>query len=197
MAAIPHSTELATVDGERAEDPLDPLIRPEIYDGVIVRRVVAYLVDLIIIALATLLAMATFAVLGVLSFGVLSPALAVMLPLIPLTYHTAFIGAPASATLGMRLFALEVRRIEGGRPGYLQAAPLTIVFYVTVGVTSVGSSFSSRCSMAAPVPCTTTCAARSSSGGRSASRPEPYNRSRIGVNSASLLSKAMGSASCA
>ena len=136
MAAIPHSTELATVDGERAEDPLDPLIRPEIYDGVIVRRVVAYLVDLIIIALATLLAMATFAVLGVLSFGVLSPALAVMLPLIPLTYHTAFIGAPASATLGMRLFGLEVRRIEGGRPGYLQAALLTIVFYVTVGVTS-------------------------------------------------------------
>ncbi len=135
MAANPLSTDRATLGGERAEDPFDPLIRPEIYVGVVVRRVVAYLVDIIIIALATLLAMATFAVLGVLSFGVLSPALAVVLPLIPLTYHTALIGGPASATLGMQIFGLEVRRIDGGRPGYLQAALLTIVFYVTAGVT--------------------------------------------------------------
>ncbi len=136
MAANPLSTELATVGGQRAEDPFDPLVKPELYDGLIGRRVVAYLVDIVVIALVSVLAMAAFAVLGVLSFGVLSPALALVLPLVPLTYHTALIGGPASATLGMQLFGLEVWRIDGGRPGHLQAALLTIVFYVTAGITS-------------------------------------------------------------
>ena len=128
-------TELVATAGERLNDPFDPAATPEFFARVTLKRVVAYLVDFAIIGILSLAALAAFWILGVLSFGLLSPLFAVVLPLIPLTYHTAFIGGPESATPGMRLFGLEVHRMEGDRPGYLQAALLTVVFYVSVGVT--------------------------------------------------------------
>ena len=54
---------------------------------------------------------------------------------VPVAYHTLTIGGAASATLGMRLFGLEVRVWNGGKPGYLQALLHTAVFYVTVSFT--------------------------------------------------------------
>jgi uncharacterized RDD family membrane protein YckC len=117
-------------------DPFDPDICPWFYHGITLRRIIAYLVDVIVIAAATSVAGIGFAVLGVLSFGLLSPLLAVLLLIVPLAYHTLLIGGPGAATLGMRLFGIEVRRIDGAPPGYPLAALQTIVFYVTVAFTS-------------------------------------------------------------
>lgn len=116
--------------------PFDPATLPELYRGVMLRRVVAYLVDLVIIAIVTTFAATVFAVLGVLSFGLLSPLLALLLLVVPLSYHTILIGGPSTATLGMRLFGIEVRRIDGSPPGYPLAALQTILFYTTVALTS-------------------------------------------------------------
>lgn len=128
--------ELVVTAGERLNDPFDPAATPEFFASVTLKRVVAYLIDFAIIGILSLVALAAFWVLSVLSFGLLSPLFAVLLPFIPLAYHTAFIGGPESATPGMRLFGIEVHRIEGDRPGYLQAGLQTIVFYVSVGLTS-------------------------------------------------------------
>lgn len=126
--------------GDAAErlkgDPLDLEVRPELYRGVTLRRVVAYLMDLIVIAAATVVAGTAFVVLGVLSFGLLSPILAVLLLVVPLAYHTLLIGGRRASTLGMRFFGIEVRRIDGGPPGYPLAALQTIVFYATIMLTS-------------------------------------------------------------
>lgn len=129
--------ELVTITGgERADDPFDPAANPGLFEGVTLKRVVAYLIDLAIIGAVSLVALTVFWVLGVLSFGVLSPVLAILLPFVPLTYHTVLIGGPHSATVGMHVLGIEVRRIEGDRPGYLQAGLQTVVFYVSVGLTS-------------------------------------------------------------
>lgn len=125
---------VTTADGPGA-DPFDPALNPELFDGVTIRRIAAYVIDFLIIALLVLTAMSAFWVLGILSFGVLSPFLVAILPFIPLAYHTILIGGPESATLGMRLFGIETRRMDGGHPGYLQAGLLTVVFYVSVGAT--------------------------------------------------------------
>ena len=113
----------------------DPVLNPELFDGVTIRRMAAYAIDLAVIALLFLATMMSFWVLGMLSFGVLSPFLMAALPFIPLAYHTVLIGGPAHATLGMRLFGIAVRRLDGRPVGYLQAGLLTVVFYVSVGVT--------------------------------------------------------------
>ena len=123
---------VTTTDGP---DPFDPVLNPELFDGVTLRRMAAYGIDLVIIAILLAVAMTAFWVLGVLSFGLLSPILVTVLPFIPLAYHTFFIGGPNAATIGMGLFGVAVRRMDGGQPDYLQAALLTVVFYVSVGVT--------------------------------------------------------------
>ncbi|MFQ5783444.1 MAG: RDD family protein [Alphaproteobacteria bacterium] len=132
MSDLP-STEIAGP----ADDIFDPGAHAALFVGVTWRRVLAYAIDVILIALVASLIGLIFAVLGLLSFGLLSPLLSFLVLFIPLAYHTLFIGGPASATPGMRLFRLEVRRLDGTRPGFLQAGLLTVMFYATVGFTGM------------------------------------------------------------
>jgi uncharacterized RDD family membrane protein YckC len=113
----------------------DPATRPEAYEGVLLRRVLAYFVDLCVIAVLALLFWIIFAVLWVLSLGLLGPVLWFLFGLIPLAYHTLLLSGPWSATLGMRLFDVELRSVTGERPGFLQALAQTALFYITVGAT--------------------------------------------------------------
>lgn len=116
-------------------EPFDPILNPQLFDGVTLRRIAAYMIDLMIIAVLLLVVMAAFSILGFLSFGVLSPLLITIFPFIPLAYHTFLIGGERSATLGMRVLGIETRRMDGGYPDYPQAGLLTVVFYVSVGAT--------------------------------------------------------------
>ena len=113
----------------------DPAAIPEAYEGVLLRRTLAYFVDLCIIGVIAAVAWVGFAVLWVLSFGLLGPLLWFLFGLIPLAYHTLLLSSPWSATLGMRLFDVELRSVTGERPGFLQALAQTALFYITVGAT--------------------------------------------------------------
>ena len=113
----------------------DPATIPEAYEGVLVRRTLAYFVDLCCIGVLAVLFWVAFAVLWVLSFGLLGPLLWFLFGLIPLAYHTLLLSGRWSATLGMRMFDLELRSVTGERPGFLQALAQTALFYLTVAAT--------------------------------------------------------------
>ena len=113
----------------------DPATLPEAYEGVIWRRTLAYLIDLCFIGVLAALFWIIFAVLWVVSFGLLGPVLWFLFGLIPLAYHTLLLSGRRSATWGMRCFDVELRSITGERPGFLQALAQTALFYITVGVT--------------------------------------------------------------
>lgn len=115
-------------------DPPDRLGDPELFDGILLRRAFGYGVDVLL--LLVILAVVGFVMflLGVLSFGLLAPLNLVIVPLVPLAYHSYFIGHDG-ATPGMALFDLEARTWTGGRPDYLQAFLMTVLFYVTVSFT--------------------------------------------------------------
>lgn len=113
----------------------DPAAFPEIYQGVLWRRVMAYLVDLLCIGMIAIVAMLVFAVLWLVSFGLLGPVLWLLSGLIPLAYHTLLLSGRRSATYGMRLFDLELRSVSGERPSFLQALIQTALFYISVGMT--------------------------------------------------------------
>lgn len=113
--------------------PPDPLDRPELFEGIIFKRVLAYLVDV-----ALLLGVTGFMwLLVVLTLGLLGGIAAILTPLVPLAYHTLLIGGHDSATLGMRLAGIHVRRLDGGAPGYPQAALLTLLFYASMALTGL------------------------------------------------------------
>ena len=111
----------------------DPLSHPELFDGVVFKRVVGYLIDALILGGAVLFLW----FLVVVTLGLLGPAAALITPLLPLAYHTLLIGGPNSATIGMRLMGVEVRRLDGGRPDIVQALIQTLLFYATLAFTGL------------------------------------------------------------
>jgi uncharacterized RDD family membrane protein YckC len=104
------------------------------FDGVIWARALAYIADIVIVSILIFAATVVFAILGILTFGLLWPGMALS-PLIALTYFTLTLGGPQSATPGMRWQGIELRTWDGRRPGYVQGALQTIVFYVTMTLT--------------------------------------------------------------
>jgi uncharacterized RDD family membrane protein YckC len=113
----------------------DPAAFPEVYEGVLWRRVMAYVVDFLCIGVIAVGVWCFFAVLWLLSFGLLGPLLWFLFGLLPLAYNTLLLSGRRSATLGMRCFDLELRSVTAERPGFLQALVQTVLFYITVGMT--------------------------------------------------------------
>jgi uncharacterized RDD family membrane protein YckC len=119
------------------EAPPDPLADPALYAGIRSRRIFGYFVDLIIIGVAMAAAWVTMVAVGIVTLGLLWFLAAPLLAAIPLLYYTLTIGGQRSATLGMRLFDVEVRSWNGERPRYFQAFLMTAVFLVTVWPTAL------------------------------------------------------------
>ena len=101
-------------------------------DGVLWRRSLAFLIDMTIVgALFTMLWMVI-----IFSLGLLAGPLLAIAPLIPVAYHTLLIGGRRSATVGMQFLGVEVRTLDGERPGLLQAFAMTALFYLSITLTS-------------------------------------------------------------
>ena len=110
-----------------------PRIDP--FRDVLTRRVVAYLLDLVFIAIISSLLGTLLAFLAILSLGLLS-VLFVVLPAVGVLYGALTIGGFSSATWGMRLVSLTVRRTDGGRPDFAQALIFSLLFYASIALTS-------------------------------------------------------------
>ena len=115
----------------------DPATQPELFEGVLARRVVAFLIDLVILAIpVTLLAIFIFAV-GVVTLGLgfvfyaLLPPAAVLWALF---YYGVTLGSVHSATIGMRVMDLEMRTWYGSPAYFVLGAVHAVVFWITVSV---------------------------------------------------------------
>jgi len=119
----------------------DPWRQPIYYLGVTPRRIYAYCLDLVVVAVLWLMALVAALILGTLSLGVLWPLLAALLGLVPLLYHTLTIASRRSATFGMRIAGLRVMSVlpgagaSAGRPSLWQALVQTAAFYVSLALT--------------------------------------------------------------
>ena len=114
---------------------LDPIAIPQHSHNIIFRRVVAYLIDVVIVGGLMAIAFVVISISGLFTLVLGVTLIGPVLFIIPIAYHTLLIGGPCSATWGMRLMGIEVRRWRGGRPGLLQAAILTILFYGSIILT--------------------------------------------------------------
>ncbi|WP_350334513.1 RDD family protein [Coralliovum pocilloporae] len=102
--------------------------------GVRTRRMMAFVVDAIIIAVLTSIMYVVVAVLGIvtLSLGwLLFPA---VFPCVALLYNASTLGSRDAATIGMRLMGLQVRFEDGASMTMLQALAHTLLFYVSVTI---------------------------------------------------------------
>jgi uncharacterized RDD family membrane protein YckC len=113
----------------------DPVTNPELFDGVLARRIVAFVIDLVILSIPVVLAaMFIFAFgivtlgLGFALYGLLAPATVIW----ALFYFGVTLGGPSSATVGMRMMDLEMRTWYGAPAYFLLGAVHAIVFWVSI-----------------------------------------------------------------
>jgi uncharacterized RDD family membrane protein YckC len=113
----------------------DPWLQPEYFEGVPARRVIAFMIDLTIIAVPVFFAWIFIFLFGIATFGLgwalfhlIPPATAIW----ALVYCGATMGGPASATIGMRMVDLEIRTWYGARCYPLLGAVHALVFWVTI-----------------------------------------------------------------
>jgi uncharacterized RDD family membrane protein YckC len=113
----------------------DPATNPELFEGVLARRVLAFFIDVSLILIPVVLAGLFIFVFGLVTFGLgwalywlLSPAAVIW----ALVYYGVTFGSPASATIGMRAMDLEMRTWYGAPMYFLLGAVHAIVFWITV-----------------------------------------------------------------
>jgi uncharacterized RDD family membrane protein YckC len=125
----------SSFDVEVKPHAYDPIAHPELFEGVSTRRVLAFIVDVLIISIPILLACIFIFLFGIFTFGLgwllfwlVSPASAIW----AILYYGITMGSPASATYGMRAFDLEIRTWYGGSCYFLLGAVHAIVFWLTM-----------------------------------------------------------------
>ena len=113
----------------------DPALSPELFEGVLSRRMLAFLIDVTLIFIPVVFAALFIFVFGLLTLGLgwalywlLSPALVIW----ALVYYGLTLGSPASATIGMRVMEIEMRTWYGAPMYSLLGAVHAIVFWITV-----------------------------------------------------------------
>ena len=108
------------------EHAFDPYLEPELFRGVLTRRVIAFIIDLIVLSVPVALAILFIAIFGLLTLG-LGWAL---------FYYGSTLGGPHSATIGMRVMDLELRTWYGA-PGYfVLGATHAVLFWISVSMLS-------------------------------------------------------------
>jgi uncharacterized RDD family membrane protein YckC len=113
----------------------DPATNPELFEGVLSRRVVAFLIDFLILATPVIFVSMFIFVVGIVTFGLgflfyalLWPAMVIW----AIVYYGMTLGSPASATVGMRIMEIEMRTWYGSPAYFVLGAVHAVVFWVTV-----------------------------------------------------------------
>jgi uncharacterized RDD family membrane protein YckC len=117
----------------------DPHLQPELFRGLLTRRVFAFLIDLVVLSVPVILGYIFIAVFGIITLGLgwmlfwlAWPATVVW----AIVYYGASIGGPHSATMGMRVMDLELRTWYG-EPGYfVLGAVHAVLFWVSISFLS-------------------------------------------------------------
>jgi uncharacterized RDD family membrane protein YckC len=116
---------------------MSPLDEDLLIEGVLTRRVFAWLIDVLLIMLICVALWFALVLFGLLTLGLGLPLLGI-LPFVPLCYHVLFLAGPASATPGQQALGLIVRRNDDlGRPTPVQAVVSTLLFYVTLATSGL------------------------------------------------------------
>ena len=112
----------------------DPLTDVRLYQGVRTRRIMAFLLDVVLLAILTFFAGVLILFLGVLTAGLGWLLYIVLWPVLALVYYAYTLGGPKSATPGMQAFGLEMRQLNGAPMTPVLAAIHSVLFYASVSI---------------------------------------------------------------
>ena len=135
---------VAAKQGARAAMPIDikphaydPVTQPELFEGVLARRIVAFVIDVVIIAIPVVLAAMFIFAFGIVTLG-FGWALYWLLPpgtvIWAIVYFGITLAGAESATIGMRAVDLEMRTWYGAPAYFVLGAVHAIGFWLSVSM---------------------------------------------------------------
>ncbi|MES2602961.1 MAG: RDD family protein [Pseudomonadota bacterium] len=118
-----------------AQQAYDPWLQPELFRGVLTKRVFAFLIDLVILSIPIILAVIFVTLFGIVTLGLgwflfwlISPFSVIW----ALLYYGMSLGGPNGATVGMRMMDIEMRTWTGERPYFILGAVHAVLYWVSV-----------------------------------------------------------------
>jgi uncharacterized RDD family membrane protein YckC len=118
-----------------AQQAYDPWLQPELFRGVLTKRLFAFLIDLVILSIPIILAIIFITLFGIVTLGLgwflfwlISPFSVIW----ALLYYGMSLGGPNGATVGMRMMDIEMRTWSGDRPYFVLGAVHAVLYWVSV-----------------------------------------------------------------
>jgi len=114
------------LDGEILTPALDDA---RLYDGVRTRRIIAVVIDYLIVALLTIPVAILVFFLGILTLGLGWALFSVLVPIVALTYVWFTLGSADQATTGMKLMGVRLERLDGRPVDGVLAVVHSVLFW--------------------------------------------------------------------
>jgi len=114
------------LDGEIITGRLDDI---RAYDGVRTRRVLAFVIDYLIVGLLSIPFAVLVLLLGLITFGLGWALYGFLLPVVALTYVWFTLGSADQATTGMKLMNLRLERLDGRAVDGIFAMVHSVLFW--------------------------------------------------------------------
>lgn len=112
----------------------DAAANPELFDGVLSKRIVAFIIDAILIVALMVPGALMILLLGIVTLGLAWFLFPALFAIVALGYVGLTLGSAASATIGMRATGIEMRTWNGGRAFPLLAIMHALIFWFSVGL---------------------------------------------------------------
>ena len=108
-----------------------PTLPSQALEGVRWRRIMAVIIDVVLISLLTML---IWFALGAITLGIAWFFVPPLLPIIAFFYNGLTVSGSKRGTPGMRMMDLEVRTIDGGQVHFLNAAVHAVLYWLTITI---------------------------------------------------------------
>jgi uncharacterized RDD family membrane protein YckC len=100
------------------------------YDGVLSRRIFAFLIDYVVMGIVILVLGFVIGILGVLTFGLAWLLYAILVPIVVIPYVALTLGGRDQATPGMKAMDLKIIKDDGTKIDWLIATVHLVLFWV-------------------------------------------------------------------
>ncbi len=112
----------------------DPSTAPQLFDGVLQRRVIAFFIDTVILAVIATVILLVGAIAGIFTLGLAWLSLPFVIPLAILGYYAMTLGSPMRATVGMSMMDIVLVPARGYPLDRWKILIHPLVFWITVWV---------------------------------------------------------------
>jgi uncharacterized RDD family membrane protein YckC len=126
----------------------DPSTAPELFEGVLTRRVFAFVIDLIVMGAMILSFALVGLVAGFVTFGLAWLALVFVVPATIVLYYGATLGSPRRATMGMQMMDIVLTPTRGqpldGWMAFIHAGVFWITTWISWPISLLFALFTPR-----------------------------------------------------